>query len=297
VASLQRGKIAEGVNPLQLRREAKVAMTVAELSTKFKADYLPELGPDTQKEYIRLIDKKIVPKLGEEKVRLLDRPLVARWHQSIPVGEKGRRGANYALAVLSCMMTKAELWGERAEGTNPCLRIPRFHENQRQRYLLPDELQRLAALLEGETASAADGIRLLILTGIRLGELLVLTWPMLNLHDRFVTFAADQHKTGKKKGAKTLPLSIVACDLLASMPRGLRSVRVIQENEASMEKYWAALRVVAKLEDVRLHDLRHTFGSYGAARSVPLKTLGGLLGHSSTSTTDRYAHLDVDPLR
>ena len=297
VAALQRRKVAEGINPLVLKREARVAMTITELAEKFERNHLPELAEGTRAEYSRLIAKKIVPKLGTERARDLDRPTVARWHQSLPTGDRGKRDANFALSVLSAMMSKAELWGERPEGTNPCQKIPRFHENKRQRYLKPEELQRLAGVLEQEAGPAADGVRLLILTGMRLGELLVLSWPMIDLEGRTITFGADQHKTGKKAGAKTIPISIVARDLLSSMPRGLRSARIIQEDEGSMERFWASLRLLAGIPDVRLHDLRHTFGSYGAARGIALKTIGGLLGHGHTATTERYAHLDVDPLR
>lgn len=299
VAALQRGKLANGVNPLVLKREAKASMDITKLAEKFEKDYVPQLAQSSQNEYSRLIAKKIIPLLGKEKVRDLDRPAVAKWHQALPKGDKGKRDANFALSVLSCMMTKAELWGERTPGSNPCLNIPRFHENKRQRYLKPDELERLSRILEADASHAADGIRLLVFTGMRLGELLVLSWPMINLDPESptVTFAAHQHKTGRKNGAKTLPLSMAARSLLESMPRLLGTERVIAENVSGMERYWQGIRTTAQISDVRLHDLRHTFGSYGAARGVPMKSLGGLMGHGNTATTDRYTHLAIDPLR
>lgn len=68
-------------------------------------------------------------------------------------------------------------------------------------------------------------------------------------------------------------------------------------SRADLNKPWNAVRRHAKLEGVRLHDLRHTFASFGAGASLGLPVIGKLLGHSQPQTTARYAHLDADPLR
>jgi integrase len=102
------------------------------------------------------------------------------------------------------MMSLAEIWGHRTQGSNPCKGVPRFPENKRQRYLNPEELARVAATLPD--SPAGDAIRLMILTGLRVGEALALSWPMVDLPAGQVTLPPEAHKNGRKKGAKTVLL-------------------------------------------------------------------------------------------
>jgi integrase len=269
-------------------------MTIETATKRMLEEHIRDLAPRTQKDYEYLLTRHIIPKLGKLRVRDLDKPSVVRWHRGLVTKGRGHRQANFSLAVLSKLFSLAELWGERDEGTNPCYGVPRFREEKRQRYLNPEELRRLTKFLDGTIT--ADCIRLLILTGIRIGELLALTWKQVDFDTRTITF--KEHKTGRKVGVKTLPLSAGAVALLKAMPRLLGSPpKVCPETESSLERYWRDVRTRARLENVRLHDLRHTFASYGAARGLSMRALGGLLGQGHQATTERYAHLDVDPLR
>jgi len=143
---------------------------------------------------------------------------------------------------------------------------------------------------------AAAAIRLLILTGARLREILDARWEYVDL-ERGVIFLADS-----KTGRKPVYLSAAAQSVLASIPRVSVNPHIIAgEREgaprADLKKPWAAVCKAAGLDGVRLHDLRHSFASIGAGASMGLPVIGKLLGHSQAATTYRYAHLDADPLR
>ncbi|MGH6794828.1 MAG: site-specific integrase [Methylocella sp.] len=143
---------------------------------------------------------------------------------------------------------------------------------------------------------AVAAIRLLILTGARLREILDAQWSQVDF-ERGVIFLADS-----KTGRKPIYLSAAAQAVLASLPRIKGNPHVIAGAKdgaprADLKKPWAAVCRAAGREGLRLHDLRHSFASFGAGASLGLPIIGKLLGHSQAATTHRYAHLDADPLR
>jgi integrase len=233
--------------------------------------------------------------------------------------------ANRSLAVVSAIWNWAARRDEVSFADNPARAIERYPERGRERYLTTDELARLGDVLrEGETTGlpysvdetkpnakhapkadhrrvkldpfAVAAIRLLILTGARLREMLDAQWSQLDL-ERGVLFLADS-KTGKKP----LYLSATVQAVLASIPRVKGNPHIIAgalegAPRADSNKPWRAVCKAAKLDGLRIHDLRHSFASFGAAASLGLPIIGKLLGHSQAATTHRYAHLDADPLR
>lgn len=181
---------------------------------------------------------------------------------------------------------------------NPCSGIERYPEHGRERFLTSDELARLGDALRETRIDpfAAAAIRLLILTGARLREILDAQWQHVDI-ERGVIFLPDS-KTGKKP----VYLSAAALEMLAGLPRIEGNPHIIPgkkagQPKADLKKPWAAVCKAAELEGVRLHDLRHSFASIGAGASMGLPVIGKLLGHSQAATTHRYAHLDADPLR
>jgi integrase len=143
---------------------------------------------------------------------------------------------------------------------------------------------------------AVAAIRLLILTGARLREILHAKWENVDF-ERSILFLPDS-----KTGRKPVYLSAAALDVLSSLPRIAGNPHIIAGAKdgaprADLKKPWAALRRVAGLEGVRIHDLRHSFASVGAGASLGLPIIGKLLGHTQAATTHRYAHLDADPMR
>ena len=178
----------------------------------------------------------------------------------------------------------------------------KFPDRKRDRFLSMRELRRLArALAVAErcgkiTPHMAAAVRLLVLTGARLGEVLSLRWDWVDLA------AGALRLPDSKTGAKVIHLNAPARAVLAELPRLKDNPFVIVGKMpgrplVNLEKPWRRVRKAALLDNVRLHDLRHSHASVGVASGLSLPLIGGLLGHSQPSTTARYAHLADDPLK
>src|SRR5262249_26784164 len=143
--------------------------------------------------------------------------------------------------------------------------------------------------------SAAAALRLLLFTGCRLREILHLKWEHVDL-ERGLLFLADS-KTGKKTVILNAPALAVLADLDPRLGPPVLPGDHAEKPRADLKRPWEAVAKRAGLEGVRLHDLRHTYASFGAGGGLGLPIIGKLLGHTQASTTQRYAHLDADPLR
>ena len=275
--------------------------------------------PRTAESYRCLLEKYVLPELGKKRIVDIGRADVARLHSSL--GETPRQ-ANAAVSVISAVWG----WAARREETefakNPAGRLERFPEKRWERYLSREEMAQLGeALQRAETEGipwaddepqskhgakpenrrsifdpfAVATIRLLILTGMRPREVLNLEWRHVDF-ERGALFLPDS-----KTGRKTVILGGPALRLLSELPRvdGCPFViagRSPDKPRADLNRPWVAVRRFANLEGVRLYDLRHSFASVGAGASLGLPIVGKLLGHSQPATTNRYAHLDADPL-
>jgi integrase len=317
------GAVETGADPIAERRAAREVRTFKAVADDFLALHVAAKRKGrTGAEYQRILQAHIAPAIGSKRIVDVRRADLARLH-----GKLADRPyeANRTLAVVSAVWNWAARRDEVEASANPCSGIERYPEQGRERFLTSDELGRLgSALAEGESvglpyavdetspnakhASKADkrrvkldpfavaAIRLLILTGARLREILGAKWSQVDL-ERGVIFLADS-KTGKKP----IYLSAAAQTVLAALPRIEGNPHIIAGAKdgaprADLKKPWAAVTKAAGLEGVRLHDLRHSFASVGAGASMGLPVIGKLLGHSQAATTHRYAHLDADPLR
>jgi integrase len=208
------------------------------------------------------------------------------------------------------------------EGMNPARRVEKFKESRRERFLTGEELERLgSAIREAETTgtpwtvdeseptakhvpkaqrftkigpTAAAALRLLLFTGCRLREILHLRWQHVDF-ERGCLFLHDS-----KSGRKTVILNAPAVSVLNDLERVGPYVVPGDDPERprhDLKRPWDAVTGRAGLAGVRLHDLRHTYASFGAGGGLGLPIIGRLLGHSQAATTARYAHLDNDPLR
>jgi integrase len=312
-------QIADGFDPHAERERERGVPTVAEYAEAYMAEYaLVHKRASSAAEDRRNIDNHVVPLVGRLQINAVTPADIARMVRAIAAGDTardeklgpqarrivrgGRGAANRTLALVSKMMNLAEIAGHRTRNSNPCAHAERFKENKRQRFLTSEELARL-----GEAFSAAErdgtvnpvhlaALRLLLFTGCRMSEITTLRWSyvdseraMLNLPD-------------SKTGAKTVFLSAPALQVLAELARpddgnapvfpALRRRRTgALASIDDLRSPWERLREAAGLRDVRLHDLRHTFASSAAAGGISLQLIGGLLGHASTRTTERYVHL------
>jgi integrase len=208
---------------------------------------------------------------------------------------------NRALALLKSIFTQAEKWGLRTLA-NPARGIEMFPERPRERLLTAEELGRLgSALAEAEKNGAEHPsviacIRLLVLTGARLSEILKLKWEYVDF-ERAVLRLPDS-----KTGPKNIPLGAPALALLASLSRESGRPYVLPgsvegHHFVGIQKPWRRIRAAAGLQDLRIHDLRHAFASVAAMAGDSLLLIGKVLGHRQARTTERYAHLQDDPVR
>ena len=315
------GAVAQGQDPAGQKTTERGTLTVSELADRFMAEHVEQKRkPSTVVFYRHLLDKIIKPELGATKADKVTRAQVAKLHGKLRTTPFQ---ANRVMAVIGSMYAYAGRSGIIAEGTNPVHRIDKFKEQRRERFLTSEELERLgSAIREAETTGipwdvdengpkskhlpkpknrftmigpfGAAALRLLLFTGCRLREILHLKWEHVDL-ERGLLFLPDS-----KTGRKTVILNVPALAVLTSLER-LGSCVVPgsdpEKPRTDLKRPWEAVSKRAGLVGVRLHDLRHTYASFGAGSGLGLPIIGKLLGHTQAATTHRYAHLDADPLR
>lgn len=215
---------------------------------------------------------------------------VIRWFTDV-ADQGGTGGANRVLAILSAVMNRAEEWGQRTAGSNPCRGIRRYPGRRHQRFLTNKEMATLGTLLEARRATRPHHVAalyLLMLTGCRCSEITNLRWSEV----KGLRLKLSDSKTGRR----TVWLGTEARSVLDALPRRSGEERIFPASSQGrifrLPHFWLNLRAEAGLGDVRLHDLRHSFASRAAAMSETLPMIGKLLGHSKVASTARYAHLD-----
>ena len=285
-------EIARGKDPSGAKQIRRRAPTVSDLCERFLVDYVPHhCKPSTAKEYRRCCDIFIRPALGTMKVDTVLRPDVALLHNKLR--DKPYQ-ANRVLGVISKMFNMAEIWGLRPDNPNPTRHVKKYKETKRERYLDLDEIERLLRVLDEcveagtESIFVASAFKLLLLTGCRLSEIQKAKWAWVRGGSLLLPDA--------KNGARTVVLSEKAQAILRSLPRYPDNPYIIigaieGQHVTDLQKPWRRIRKSAGLEDVRIHDLRHTYASLAAAVGCSLPVIGKLLGHTQAQTTLRYAHL------
>ena len=200
------------------------------------------------------------------------------------------------------LAVEASRLARRPDGSNPCRHVKRFREERRERFLSDAEYQRLGETLRkierdgSETASATAAVRLLMLTGCRLSEIQKLRWEHVNLE------TGELRLPDTKTGAKVVHLGDPAIAVLRGIDREDGNAWVIAGRKpgshlTDLQHPWRRIRAHADLDDVRIHDLRHSFASGGLLVGEGLPMIGKLHGHTQVQTTARYAHLANDPIK
>lgn len=232
---------------------------------------------------------QIMPWFAGRPVGEVTRAEVRRWFGTLRATPAA---ANRSLPILSVIMREAAVYGRRAEGTNPCKGIRRYPERRRERFLTSRELRRLGRELgDAETRAPLPTaiIRLLALTGCRQSEIRTLGWGDYREGHLFL-------RDGKT-GPRTVWLSSAARGVLDGVPRVSDFVfpaagRPGPISTEALYGAWRRIRARASLDDLRLHDLRHTYASLALRRGESVVMIGRLLGHRDPDTTLRYTHFD-----
>jgi integrase len=293
-------QVDDGADPSSERQAARAAPTMEDLAERYlKQHAAPKKKPASVEEDRRMFRNQILPTLGKLKVAGVTRGDISALHARL--GSTPYR-ANRVLALLSKAFNLATVWGWRPEGDNPCRHVDRYPEKRRERYLSLEEIANLGRVLDQaehertELPGVITAIRLLLLTGCRLREILTLRWEDVDLEDGCL------HLTDSKTGKRTVHISQAAVEVLTQAERLEGNPWVIPgvrkgQHLVNLTKPWYRLRQQAGLDGVRIHDLRHTYASFGAAAGYSLLLIGKMLGHSKAATTERYAHLAADPVR
>ena len=280
--------------------EADGEPTVADLAERYLREHVAvRCKPLTFRNYRHMILRNVLPTLGPIPIAELERRHVAELHYRM---RRTPVSANDTVNALSRMLNKAEAWGMVPPDSNPCRQMRKYRTRRVERFLTEHEFRRLGRTLDVLEAEgrvpmhAAAALRLLMLTGCRRGEIIGLRWMDVQL-DRSEIRLADS-----KTGPRTISLSPPAVRVLAELSRPAGNPWVIAGQKPGtrlqhITYYWYRVREHAGLEDVRLHDLRHSFASRALALGEPLPMIAKLLGHTKIQTTARYAHLARDSVR
>jgi integrase len=322
VAKALLGDVEKGANPALERRTKREAPTLTKAAEGFLAYAFAKKKIGTAKGYESALRLHILPVLGSKRLTEIQSDNVETLH----AGMSDRRPqANRTLDVLSAVWTWAARQKHVDAASNPAKGVEKYAESGRERYLSKDEFLRLSEALTAAgtiglpysvdeskpkakhaqkpenrrrkfDSHAIAAIRLLILTGARLRELLHAKWEHVD-SERGMIFLPDS-----KTGRKPIYLSAAAAAIFSALPRVDGNPHVFPgektgQPRADLKRPWDAICKAAALDGVRLHDLRHSFASVGAGASLGLPIIGKLLGHQQASTTQRYAHLDADPMR
>lgn len=301
--------IHNGADPREERKKQKEGLTVSDAIEKFLTTHtMRKSKSQTQVQYTRILKSIVAPILGNKKLKDVTLNDIEKVHAA---NESTPYQANRMLAILSKLFNQAEKWGERDQDSNPCRHVVRYPEQSRERFLNGEELRSLAAVLysswpEENSSQNTDSrslaspfciaaIWLLLLTGARLNEILTIEWKFLN--DELNSARLPESKTG----TKTIYFSEAAQKILLRLPRIDGNPYVIVGRKegshlVNLQKPWQRILEAAEIEDVRLHDLRHTYASYAAMNGLSQPLLMKLLGHSQPTTTQKYLHLQDAPL-
>jgi integrase len=291
--------VRDGRDPAAEKGNALVAPTVAKLAERYLEEHAEvKKKPSSVRSDKLNLNNHILPELRQRPVAEVTRADIMNLRHKM----RAIPGAsNRVLALLSKMFNLAERWGWRPDGSNPCRHVERYDEKKMDRFLSIEELRRLgealveAARTQSVSPPAVAAIRLLVFTGCRVSEILMLEWPHVDEAQKCLRLADS------KTGAKIVHLNAPALEVLAVIKKRDGNAHVIAGRGSgplqNLRRPWLEIRKAAGLDDVRLHDLRHSFASVAVAGGLSLPVIGALLGHTQAATTQRYAHLAADPLK
>ena len=254
--------------------------------------------PASLKTFDGYMRNRLMPGFGGMRLDAIDHARVSTWFDAASVDKPG--AANRAFDALRAMLAAARQWGDLAEHVpDACANIVRNPRRPVARFLDHAELERLGSVLDNHEADhpcRVAAIRLLMLTGARLSEVLDLKWNEIG---ELCEDGASARLGDSKTGPRTVWLGPEAAELLRELPRPNGRDRVFPEDLTSQRLYtfWCRIREEARLPGLRIHDCRHTWASQGVINGVGLTTVGRMLGHRDRETTAIYAHLDDTALR
>lgn len=289
------GLMMSGWNPQEAKREARKEATLQDLWDWWLAD--AKRRKKTWREDERLWNK-FLSAWKARRLSAIHTRDVAALHAKIG-DENGRYQANRVLALLRAAFRRADKIGWK--GDDPTKGVQAFPERQRERFLDGAELKRLFTVLDAEPQPARDFFYLALLTGARRGNLQAMRWEDINLASGLWRIPGEVSKNGHQVLVPLVPAAVDILRARAEDRDGSEWVFASRGETGHLiepKGAWKRIRKAAAIEDVRIHDLRRTLGSWQAAGGSSLPIIGRSLGHSDGSpATAVYARLSLDPVR
>ena len=244
----------------------------------------------------RIIQNHVLPRWGKLRLDEIKQQDVTAW-----LTEKRQSGLAPATvekirSMFSRSFELASQW-QLFDG-NPVKYVPRVKfNNARERYLTSDEANALKLACDCSPNPLLSAIvGLLMTTGARRSELLKAKWSDIDLVKR--TWTLNMTKNGR---GRHIPLSQAAMDIIGKLPRypdcpWLLPNRNTMLPFTDIKRSFTEARKKAGLDDVHIHDLRHSYASALVNAGIDLYQIGSLLGHKNLASTQRYAHVDNSTL-
>ena len=297
------GEIKGGGDPQQEFSDKRKEPLFEDIVERFMKEHAAlHCKPRTRESYRWLMGKHIFPYFKGQKITNITKADIAHFQHTLRVTPTS---ANHCLQILSKIFNLSEMWGFRPDNSNPCQHIKQYPRKGCERYLSKQEAKRLGDVLQeiksypDKNLAAVYCIQLLLLTGCRLGEIQTLKWDYVDEEHQVLRLPDS------KTGAKLIYLGAGVMNLLEEIRhhplRPPDNPYVLWGKKPgtclnNIQKPWRRFRKMAGLEDMRIHDLRHSFASFAVSKGMSLAMIGKLLGHSQVQTTARYAHLMTEPL-
>ena len=286
-------QISQGEEP---RRNAQANPTFSEFSKMYMDEYsIKHKAVKTFENENYMLNKHILPVFGKRRIKDITKREIEKFHSCF---ENNKSNANRILSLVSHIFTKALEW-DYIE-LHPALGIKRNKEEKRSRYLSTDEIKRLLDVLDDyPNKNISHALKIILFTGSRRGEVLGATWNQFNFEKK--TWTKPMQKT-KQRRTEYIPINDETLTVLTEMKKTINSIFLFPSDSKEghmldFKNSWKNICKLAKLDDVRVHDLRHTYASLLINNGISLSVIGRLLGHKDVSTTARYAHLNDETLR
>lgn len=260
-----------------------------EFADLFESHINAHLKPETVRQYSHVLDQKLKPNFGNSNLNDVQRKDVYVLHLSM---EQTPVIANRMLAVGKRMYYFAQEVGVLDEQANPFTKIRFYREQRRNRFLSCEEYERMGSVLnqleleDRFSPEAVAGIRLLALTGARRSEIESMKWDQVDFENNEIRLADS------KTGPRSIEISSPVREVLESIPvKGKFVIVNCSGARTGLRQVWNETRQRAGIEDVRMHDLRHSYATHAALDGVSLSVIAQLLGHTNVWTTTRYLHV------
>ena len=290
--------IRAGHDPLEEKRATKEAPTVKDGLDRFFGEFAPqkmkdgEYQPKTINEYRKQSKRYIEPYLGKLRIADVKRGDVEKMTDSIKAPVQRNRVLSLASKLFNCF----ERWDWRQQRTNPCFGIDRVREEARDRVLSESELAELSKILKKfKRKNSVAVIRILMLTGLRVSEVLGMKWEHVN----FETGRLLLPKT--KTGRRQTDLPEAALTILNEVPRVSDYCFSTRQGKPtsykSIYRHFNEVTDEAGIKGVTPHDLRRSFMTHAAKSGVDVLILRDLLGHRSSRVAERYVRGLGEPVR